>query len=115
MEEKETKKKHNIWLILLIIFFIIFICLYFMNGVGYYDASRNRMILTEEKKEQFEKDVSEGKYIDIEDYFSDQKKEYDNQFSNLSLKLSDGIDTLVNKGLKETMKALEKLFKEKKA
>ena len=113
MEEK--KKKTNIWFVLLITLFIIFISLYFMNGVGYYDATRNRMILTDEKKEQFEKDVSEGKYIDIEDYFKDQKKDYDNNFSNLSLKVSDSIDVVFNKGLKETIKALGKLFKEKKA
>ncbi len=112
---EEEKKKTNWWFIILIILFIIFVSLYFMNGVGYYDSTRNRMILTEEKKEQFEKDVSEGRYIDIENYFSDTNKDYDNNFSNIGLKISDGIDTVLNKGLKKTLKALSKLFKEKKA
>lgn len=109
MEEK--KKSINWWKIIFISLLIVFMCLYFMNMVGYYDASRNRMLLTEEKRRQFEEDVSEGKEIDIKDYFEDQNKDYSNNFSNVSLKISDGVDMIVNKGLRGTMKALGKLLK----
>lgn len=109
MEEK--KKKKNPWGIVLLILFIVFISLYFMNVIGYYDVNRNKMLLTEEKIEEFESDIASGKYIDINDYFKEEKREYDNSFSNISLNVSNGIDTILNKGLKNTMKALGKLFK----
>ena len=109
MEDKKEKK--NKFLIILYILFIIYICLYFMNMVGYYDTNRNRTILTEEKKRQFEIDVSNGKEVDIEDYFKEQKKDYSNNFSNISLYISNSIDIIINKGLKELLKELGKLFK----
>lgn len=108
---EENKKKTNWWLIIFIILLIVFGSLYFMNLIGYYDANRNRMLLTEEKRKQFEHDVSIGKDVRLEDYFENQKKDYGNSFSNLSLKISNSIDVLINKGLKQTFKALGKLFK----
>ena len=109
MEEK--KKKNNPWGIILLVLFIIFICLYFMNVIGYYDVNRNRMKMTEEKIQQFESDVESGEYIDLNDYFLEEKRDYDNSFSNISLTVSDGINVFLNKGLKSTMDALGKLFK----
>ena len=82
-----------------------------MNLIGYYDVARNRTILTEEQIEKFETDVKEGNYIDLNDYLEIEKKDYDNSFSNISLNISNGIDSFLNKGLKTTLKALEKLFK----
>ena len=82
-----------------------------MNIVGYYDVNRNRVMMTEEKIKEFEADVANGEYIDINNYFADEKKEYDNGFSNISLNVSKGIDIFLNKGLKGAMKALGKLFK----
>jgi len=109
MEEKQ--KQTNYFKIIFIIIFIIFISLYFMNIIGYYDVGRNRMLLTEEKIKQFELDVENGKYIDLNNYFSEEQRNYDNGFSNVSLKISSSIDEFLNKGLGKTIKALEKLFK----
>jgi len=108
---EDKKKKPNYIKYIFITLFVIFLCLYFMNIIGYYDVNRNRTILTEEKIKEFETDIKNGEYIDLNDYLEEEKKEYDNNFSNLSLKLSSGIDTFLNKGLKSTLKALEKLFK----
>lgn len=82
-----------------------------MNVIGYYDVARNRTVLTEEQIEKFETDVKEGNYIDLNDYLETEKKDYDNGFSNISLNISNGIDTFLNKGLQTALKALEKLFK----
>lgn len=109
MEEK--KKKPNYWGITLIVLFIIFLCLYLMNIIGYYDVNRNRMLLTDEKIKEFEIDVQNGEYIDINNYFEKEQEKYDNNFSNISLKVSNGIETFLNKGLKSAMKAIGKLFK----
>ena len=109
MEEK--KKKPNYFKSIFITLLIVFVSLYFMNITGYYDVNRNKTILTEEKRKEFEEDIKNGEYIDINDYFEEKKVDYNNGFSNLSLKVSDGIATFLNKGLKNTLKALEKLFK----
>jgi len=108
---EEKKKKTNYFKIVFIILFIVFISLYFMNVIGYYDVARNRTILTQEQITRFEKDIKEGNYIDLNDYLEEEKKEYDNGFSNLSLNISNGIDTILNNGLKSALKAIEKLFK----
>jgi len=108
MEEK--KKKHNYFKYIFITLFIIYISLYFMNSIGYYDVNRNKTILTEEKIKEFELDVENGEYIDLNNYIEENNKNYNNHFSNISLKFSDGIDKFLNNGLKQTLKALEKLF-----
>ena len=82
-----------------------------MNIIGYYDVNRNKTVLTEEKIKQFEIDIQNGEYIDLNNYFEEMNIKYNNKFSNISLKVSDGIDTFLNKGLKSALKALEKLFK----
>ena len=109
MEEK--KEKINYFKITFIVIFIIFICLYFMNMIGYYDVGKNRTLLTEEKIKQFEKDIENGEYIDLNNYFEEDKRNYDNSFSNVSLTISNGINDFLNKGLGKAFKALEKLFK----
>lgn len=109
MEEK--KKKTNYFKIIFIVLFIIFISLYFMNVIGYYDVARNRTALTQEQINRFERDIEEGNYIDLNDYLEEETKEYDNGFSNISLNISNGIDTVLNNGLKSALKAIEKLFK----
>jgi len=108
---EEKKKKTNYFKIIFIVLFIIFISLYFMNFIGYYDVTRNRTILTQEQINRFEKDIEEGNFIDLNDYLEEDKKEYDNGFSNISLNISNGIDTVLNNGLKSAFKAIEKLFK----
>lgn len=109
MEEK--KPKPNYFKIILIILIIIFLSLYFMNIVGYYDVNRNRTILTEEQIKQFERDIENGEYIDINDYLEPKNKDYDNSFSNISLNISNGIDTFLNKFLQKALKMMGKLLK----
>lgn len=108
---EEQKKKPNYFKFIFITIFLVFISLYLMNVVGYYDVARNKTILTEEQIKQFEKDIENGNYIDLNDYLEKDKRQYDNSFSNISLKISNGIDNVLNKGLKNAWKALEKLFK----
>ena len=107
---EEQKKKKDYFKIIFIILFVIFSCLYFMNIIGYYDINRNKAILTEEKIKEFEKDIKNGEYIDLNNYFEENKKNYNNSFSNISLKISNGIDIFLNKGLKNTLEGLKKLF-----
>ena len=101
----EEKKKKNIFLRVLFILFIIYISLYVMDSLGYYNIASKNKIITDKKMEEFERDIKNGKEIDI------NETDYKNQYSNLGYHISMGIDTVLNKGFKNIGKILEKLFK----
>ena len=108
MEDK--KKKNNTFLKIIGILFIIYFSLYVMNYLGYYNIAAKNKVLTEEKLKEFEKDVKNGKSIDIKNYIDDTTN-YKNFYSNIGYNISNGIDNVLNKGLKELGDVLKKLFK----
>ena len=64
-------KKSNPFLKLLLVFFLIFMALYIALESGYYDVKMGRKAtITEEKLEEFENDVNEGKRVDLKDYLN---------------------------------------------
>lgn len=105
----EEKKKKNIFLRVLLILFIIYFALYIMDNLGYYNIASKNKIITDEKMKEFEKDIKNGKYVDIKEYVRDET-DYKNNYSNFGYHLSMGIDTIINKGFKNIGKVLEKLF-----
>lgn len=107
MEEK--KKKNNVILKLLIVLFIIYISLYIMDNLGYYNINTKNKVLTEEAIKEFENDVKNGKSIDIKNYVGDNTN-YKNFYSNLGYNLSVGVDNVLNKGLKKIGDILKKLL-----
>jgi len=107
MEEK--KKKNNIFLKTLSILFIIYISLYLMHNLGYYNINTKNKVLTEEAIKEFESDIKEGKSIDIKNYVGDTTN-YKNFYSNLGYNLSVGVDNVLNKGLKKVGDILKKLL-----
>ena len=107
-------KKPKIPKVLRFIFYALvfsFICLYFAGKTGYYTKviSRNTY-LTNEAIIAFEKDVSEGKRVDIKDYINTPKKDYRNFCSEVGFRISDGIDKLLNDGVVWLLKILKSLF-----
>ena len=107
MEEK--KKKNNWFLKSLLIIFIIFISLYLMDNLGYYNIATRNKILTEEKMKEFENDVKNGKNIDIKEYVKDNTN-YKNVYSNIGYESSEIINNVLNKGFSNIGKILKKLF-----
>ena len=109
MENKKNKK--NYFSFLLSISFIIFIVLYLaqLNGSEDY-TNYNKMQITKEAMEQFEKDVSEGKNIEIKDYLEYTYTDYSNGISNLGIKTGEIIEKVVIDGLGKTIKIFEALF-----
>lgn len=82
------------------ILFFIFLILIFAESNGYYQTKTTKAkILTEEQIKQFEKDIKEGKNLDLTDYVIDANKDYTSFLSNniykISLKLEKGIDVTV--------------------
>ena len=106
----EEKKKKNIFLKILLILFIVYLALYLMDNLGYYNIASKNKIITDKAMQEFEQDVKQGKKIDIKEYIRDET-DYKNSYSNLGYYLSNGIDTVLNKGFKNIGKILEKLFK----
>ena len=105
------KKKKNYFLTLLSILFIIFVAYMVAYNSGYYEANISKKSkITEEKLQEFERDVKEGKEIDIKDYVENDYVDYSSSFSKLGNKLSSSIDTFMDSGLSDFFNFLGKLF-----
>lgn len=104
------KKKKNWFLSILGVLFIIYIALYMMDSLGYYNIAAKNKVITEEKLQEFEADVKSGKEIDLKEYVRDTTN-YKNTYSNIGYNISMGIDNVLNKGLSNVGKILKKLFK----
>jgi len=105
----DRKKKGNIFLKILSVFFLIYISLYIMDNLGYYNINTKNKVLTEEAIKEFENDIKNGKSIDIKNYVGDSTN-YKNFYSNLGYNLSVGVDNVLNKGLKKVGDILKKLL-----
>lgn len=105
----DRKKKGNIILKILSVFFLIYISLYIMDNLGYYNINTKNKVLTEEAIKEFENDIKNGKSIDIKNYVGDSTN-YKNFYSNLGYNLSVGVDNVLNKGLKKIGDILKKLL-----
>ena len=108
----EPKKKGNKRIkFIFYVLVIIFGCLYFAGKTGYYETKlSNRTALTKEAIMEFEKDVSEGKAVDIKDYINNNPVDYKNTYSNLGMTLSETINTILNDGVGYFVKLLQLLF-----
>ena len=105
------KKKKNYFLIILSILFIVFAAYMVAYNSGYYEANVSRKSkITEEKLQEFEKDVKEGKEIDIKDYVENDFVDYSSSFSKMGNRLSSSIDTFMDSGLSDFFEFLGKLF-----
>ena len=87
-----------------IILLIFFLALYLSSyNTSYYE---NKNILTEDAIKRFEKDLKEGKKINVNNYI-EKEKNYNNKVSTYTLKLSNLIDKCINKSLRIVLKYLE--------
>ncbi len=92
----------------LVVFFLVLV---FAEKSGYLKTKEEKTkILTEEQIELFEKDIAQGKSVDINDYVIDNNKDYTNEISNnfykVSLKLEKGVDGIIKLIFKSASKAV---------
>ena len=109
MEEEASSK--NYFLIIMIFLFIIFLILYISGEAGYNEYKvHTKTILTEEAIKEFEKDISEGKNVKLENYIKTEKIDYSNMISDTGYNVGILIEKFMNKGIKKTVKILSSLF-----
>ena len=106
----EKKKKNYFWTILSILFFI-FLAYYIAYSSGYYEANISRKSkITEEKIQEFENDLKEGKEIDIKDYVSNDSIDYSSFMSKVGSNISSSLNNFMEGGLSDFFNYLGKLF-----
>ena len=105
------KAKKNWFLRIIGILFIIFISLFISNENGFYEAKvKERTVLTDTKIKEFEKDLDEGKIVDINNYFIQDKKDYSNRFNKAGEKVSSSINKILIHGFKDIWHVFKVLF-----
>ena len=105
--------KKKILKLIFICLFLSFIIAYVIEKSGYYEYNlRNKTVLTKESMQQFEKDVSEGKDVSIEDYIVNTSTDYTTKLTRSTNKVSTKINKVLKKGIEEIFKVLGKLVEE---
>lgn len=103
--------KNTLIKIVILSLVVFFLVLVFAEKSGYLKTKEEKnKILTEEQIEIFERDIAQGKKVDINDYVVDNYKDYTNDVSNnfyrVSLKLEKGVDGIIKFIFKGASKAV---------
>lgn len=99
--------------LLIITVLIIFFCAYIIEVSGYYEYNlQGKKNLTQESIEQFEKDVKEGKDININDYVIQDTIDYSNKLTKTTTKISLKINNYLKNRIKDIFKSLNKIIEE---
>lgn len=103
-------KKNRIINLVGILLFFSFVVIYLLELTGYYEyQNHKKTVLTEQQIKRFEKDVADGKEININEYLIINETKYNNILSKFTSKLSSGISNIVQSGVESTFKVLSKL------
>ncbi len=90
----------KIFRILIGILIISFLGLYISYTSGYYQKLKSeKVIITNQKIEEFENDIKNGKDISLEDYTTEEVN-YSNKTSRMSLKFSNKASNLIDNFIK---------------
>lgn len=92
---------------------MVFFCAYVIESSGYYEYNlSNKRNLTQEQIEQFEKDVKQGRDIDINDYMTDSTVDYSNKLTKATTKISLGINDYLKSKIKSIFSILNRMVEE---
>lgn len=107
------KKKYNIFKIVFCIFAFIYLILFFSSYTGYYEYNNYKKTrLTNEQIKKFEKDIKDGKELDLKEYLVINKYSYKTKLTTLTIKLSEGISSIVTYGVKSAFKSIASFIDE---
>ncbi len=107
------KKKKNYFLIFMLLIFLVFLILYISKETGYYEyKAHSKSALTQEQIIKFEKDLSEGKNVTIDDYVVNDKMDYTTIVGDMGYNFGKLVESFMNNGLKKTLRLFSALFYE---
>lgn len=93
--------KNKIFIFIFLTFFVFFLMMLFAQSEGYYkNRNEKAKILTDKQIETFEKDIANGKDVDIKKYVLYEDKDYSNKISGGVYKTSLKIEFLFDKTIK---------------
>ncbi len=89
----------------------IFICSYFIEISGYYEYNlANKKNLTNWQIQQFEKDIKEGKSIDLNRYLKDTQNDYSNKLTRTTSETSLRLNEYLKQIIGNTFSVMKRLF-----
>ncbi len=107
----KKKEKTNWFLRSIMLLFILYLSLSIAMETGYYESKLNeKTILTEESIQQFEKDVREGKNVDINDYVVEKNRDFSNGATKAGVFISSLVEDVMSEGINKMVDILKKLF-----
>lgn len=107
------KRLNKIFRYSLLVSFVTFFALYLSQSTGYFEYRNSKKVaLTNEQIEKFEKDVKEGKNVDIENYIDSNNKSYQNSLSKAGLSISNVTEKAIQKIIGGSFKVLGDLVGE---
>ena len=113
MIEEETSSNNYSILKFILFLFIIFMIFYISSETGLYEyKTYTKTHLTNEAIKQFEHDLDEGLDVTLNDYIISKEKNYTNICNKTGSFISQSIESIMNKGIKKTIKVLKRLFYE---
>lgn len=99
--------KKNIFKFVFFCLFISFVISYVIEKTGYYEYNlQNKMIMTNEAMERFEKDVKEGKDVRREDYLVSTEKDYTSTLTKGTNKVSLKVNSLLKSAVEGVFKVI---------
>jgi len=108
---KNSRKMFIVFRRILIILIIGYLINYFAAGQGYYETEMNKKtIMTQEKIEEFEKDVKNNEFVDIKDYTTYDYVDTTSPISNIGYKVSETINDFITKKTVKFFDIIGKLF-----
>ena len=101
---------NNKWFkITLLILFLMFLGLYISANAGLIDyQAKYKNMMTEKEIKQFEEDLKNNINIDIKDYFKKNNKNYSNNVSKTTYKISKNIGNIVKNMLNIIFSGVDK-------
>ena len=98
MDKKSKAGERFKWIFIAICVFFVFV--YVTGQTGYYETRlQKNTLLTREAILEFEKDLAEGKAVDLKDYVKADTADYRNKYSKLGYNVSKAVDTVLTDGL----------------
>ena len=102
-------KARKVFRNIILFLFLIFIAIYLSAQAGIIDyQARQKTLMTEEAIKEFEKDLKEGKEVNIKKYTKNKRIKYDNMLSRGTLEVSNSIGRGLEGILKIFFKKIEK-------